>query len=182
MVTAIGLLLCNYCLDTGYQMTKPRRHSKNINSKGRSLYDPTQYLRLNYRMLESPQFRSLGGNDIRVLLEIAIRHHGYNNGRISAGLVDLANTLKMSKSTVQRSLEKLQRMKFIKMRKRGRFHGRIASEWEVTFLEAEGRNPSNEWGQTKALPYKRKPKEKTPLDEIYDEYERQQAEKLESGT
>lgn len=163
-------------------MYKKAKRRKNINAKGDSLYDPIQHLRLKYKMLESPQFRSLGGNDVRVLLELAIRHHGYNNGRISAGFVDLASTLKMSKSTVQRSLENLQKTKFIIMRKRGRFHGRIASEWEVTFLEMEGRNPTNEWGQKKALPYKRKPKEKAPIDEIYDEYERQQAEKLESGT
>jgi DNA-binding transcriptional MocR family regulator len=163
-------------------MYKKAKRRKNINAKGDSLYDPIQHLRLKYKMLESPQFRSLGGNDVRVLLELAIRHHGYNNGRIGAGLADLADTLKMSKSTVQRSLRNLQKTKFIIMRKRGRFQGRIASEWEVTFLEIGGRNPTNEWGQAKVLPYKRKLKEKTPLNEIYEECERQQADKLESGT
>ena len=163
-------------------MAKQSKRGKNIDAKGHSLYDPTQHIRLNYKMLESPQFRSLGGNDVRVLIEIAIRHHGFNNGRIGAGLADLADTLKMSKSTVQRSLRNLQKTKFIIMRKRGRFQGRIASEWEVTFLKIGGRNPTNEWGQAKALPYKRKLKEKTPLDEIYEECERQQADKLESGT
>jgi hypothetical protein len=163
-------------------MSKQCRRNNNINAKGRSKYDNSQYLLLTYKMLKSPQFRSLGGNDIRVLLEIASRHNGYNNGRIGAGLVDLSDALKMSKSTVQRSLNNLQKMKFLIMRKRGRFQGRIASEWEVAFLPTEGRGPTNEWGQAKALPCKRKPKEKTPLDEIYVEEERQRAERLESGT
>ncbi len=163
-------------------MPKQHKRNKNIDTKGRSLYDSSQHLRLYYKMLESPQFRSLKGNDIRVLLEIAIRHHGFYNGHIGAGMTDLAKVLKMSKSTVQRCLENLQRTKFIIRRKRGRFQGRIASEWEVTFLSVDAKSPTNEWGQAKALPNKRKLKEKSPLDEIYDESERQHAEKLESGT
>jgi len=158
-------------------MPKQRRQKNNINNKSRSKYDSSQYLRLSYNMIKSPQFRSLGGNDIRVLLEIASRHNGYNNGRIGAGLVDLADVLMMGKSTVQSSLKNLQKTKFIKLRKLGKFQGRIASEWEVAFLSSEGVPASNEWGQAKSLPYKRKPKPKTLLQEINEEIENQKLEK-----
>lgn len=158
-------------------MSKQRRRKNNINAKGRSKYDESQYLRLTYNMIKSAQFRSLGGNDVRVLLEIASRHHGYNNGRIGAGLVDLADVLMMGKSTVQNSLKNLQKTKFIKLRKPGKFQGRIASEWEVTFLTSEGLPASNEWGQAKSLPYKRKPKPKALLQEIYEEIENRELEK-----
>ena len=118
-------------------MPKQRKRSY-INAKGRSRYDDSQFLMVTHKMLQSPQFRSLNGNDVRVLLEICSRHNGYNNGRIGVGFEDLATTLMMSKSTVQRSLINLQNSKFLKLRKKGKFLGRIASEWEVTFLKSEG--------------------------------------------
>ena len=149
-----------------------KRNSKNINATGRSKYNNNQYVTLNHNMLKSPQFRSLNGNDVRVLLEICSRHNGFNNGHIGAGLEDIANTLMISKSTVQRSLQKLQRTKFLKLRKKGRFMGRIASEWEITFLPSEGYKPTNEWGQTKALKNKRKPKPKPLEEELYEEIDK----------
>lgn len=143
-----------------------RRKSRNINAKGRSKYDDSQFLQLPHAVITSPQFRSLNGNDVRVLLEICSRHNGFNNGRIGAGYEDLVKTLSISKSTVQRSLKNLQRTKFLKCKKKGRFMGRIASEWEVTFIKSEGYSPSNEWGQAKALEKKRKPKPKSLEEEL----------------
>lgn len=137
---------------------------KNINNKGRSKYDDGQFLKLPHKLLKSPQFRSLKGSDIQVLLEICSRHNGINNGRIAAGYEDLSKKLMMSKSTVQRSLKNLQNTKFIKLRKQGQFMGRLANEWEVTFLPCEGRSPSNEWGQAPAIKRKRTIKIK-PLEE-----------------
>ena len=145
-------------------MSKQRKRS-NTNTKGRKKYDDTQYLRLDHKMLGSPQFRSLNGNDARILLEICLRHNGFNNGRIGAGYEDLAQKLMLGKSTIQRALKRLQKTGFIKLRKKGKFMGRIASEWEVTFLQREGYRPTNEWGQAKALKNKRKPKLKSLEEE-----------------
>ncbi len=137
---------------------------KNINRKGRNKYNGEQFLKLPYSLLTSLQFLSLNGSDVKVLLEISSRHNGYNNSRISAGYKDLSSKLMLSKSTVQRSLKNLEITGFIKCRKKGVFMGRRASEWEVTFLSCEGMPPSNEWGQTKPLKRKRKPRIK-PLEE-----------------
>lgn len=145
-----------------------RRKTKNINAKGRSVYDDARHLQLFTKMTSSKQFRSLRGGELKVLIEIASRHNGYNNGRIGAGLTDLSDTLFMSKSTVQRALEGLEAFGFVKRIKMGRFSGRIASEWEVTFLPAKSGKPSNEWGQKKPRKDKRKSKAKNFEQELLE--------------
>ena len=157
-------------------MPKKRRQTNNINAKGRSKYDDNQYLMLTYKMIKSPQFRSLNGNDVRVLLEICSRHNGFNNGRIPAGLQDLADTLMMGKSTADRCLRQLQKTKFIVMHKKGQFMGRIASEWEVTFLQSEGHRPTNEWGQAKAINRKRRAIPKTVEEDFLEDIKKMQQE------
>lgn len=163
-------------------MPQQKKRKNKVNATGRNQHETEQYLRIMYNMLRSPQFRSLGGNDVRVLLEIASRHNGFNNGRIGAGLEDLADTLMMGKSTVQRSLNYLRQTKFLKLRKPGMFSGRIASEWEVTFLKADGVEPSNEWGQSQSRSYKRKPKGETLLQQSHQEIELRRSENHEAGT
>lgn len=155
-------------------MSKKRR-SKNINAKGRSVYDGQQYLLLPYKLIKSSQFRGLNGNEVRVLLEICSRHTGFNNGRIGAGMTDLSNVLLMSKSTVNKALLGLQAFKLIKRIKKGRFHGRVASEWEVTFLKSENYQPTNEWAQQKSRKKKRKNK-KSLAEELENAPEVREAE------
>jgi len=150
-------------------MAKKRRPSKNINAKGRSKYDDSQFVMIPHAVLESPQYLSLKGNDVRVLFEICRRCHGFNNGRIGAGLTDLATKLNMSKSTADRCVKNLQKTKFLIKRKQGRFMGRLASEWEVTFLKSEGYRPKNEWGQAQTIKRKRKPKIKPLEDELFEQ-------------
>lgn len=155
-------------------MPKKRKKNSNVNAKGRSQYNAEQYLHLPYNIIRSPQFRSLNGNDVRVLLEISSRHNGYNNGRIGAGQEDLANILMMSKSTSKRALENLQKTKFIVCQKQGRFTLRLASEWRVTFINSVGLPSTNEWGQEKALENKRKRPPRTLVEEMMDEIEKMQ--------
>ena len=145
-----------------------KRKGNSVNATGRAKYDGQQYLLLPYKLLRSPQFRGLNGNEVRVLIELASRHNGFNNGKIAVGMTDLAQMLHMSKSTVQRALEGLQMFGFIKCRKPGQFMGRLASEWEVTFLKSDGLKPSNEWSQKKARNHKRKKKPKTLAEDLRD--------------
>ena len=158
-----------------------KRKGSNINAKGRSKYDASQFTMLTHRMLQSPQFRGLNGNEVRVLLEICTRHSGFNNGRIGVGMTDLSKTLSMSKSTVSDALTGLQGFGFIKCLKKGQFMGRRASEWEVTFLPSEGLKPSNDWAQKKARKQKRKKPPKSFLEELQNcpEMKKQQEQKIE---
>jgi len=144
-----------------------KKHStNNINSKGRKKYDDRQFTPLHHSMIQSPQFRGLSGNELKVLLEICSRHGGYNNGKIAAGMKDLSDKLLIGKSTVQRVLIALEGFGFIKRVKRGQFTGRTASEWKVTFIQSEGMRASNDWGQKKARTQRRKKPPKSLLQEM----------------
>lgn len=159
-----------------------RKH-KNINAKGRSLYDASQYLGLGYTMLSSPNFYALKPAAIKVLLEIGRRHTGYNNGRIAASYDDLAGTLHMGKTTVFRACEELEYYGFIKLRKRGQFWGRRANEWEVTFIRSEGYHPTHEWKQIKPRRQKRPARSRSDaISEIanFPEFSEQRREKIEA--
>lgn len=132
--------------------------SKNINAKGRSKYNNDQYLKLSYGLLRHPNFRALNGSAVKVLLELCVRHNGFNNGKIVLSSDDGAKILHMSKATLFRAFADLEYYGFIKLKKLGRFLGRKASEWEVTFLSSEGYHPSHDWKETKKRLRKRKKK------------------------
>lgn len=134
-------------------------------------------------MLSSPNFLALKPASIKVLLEIARRHTGFNNGRIGASYDDLAKTLHMGKTTVFRACEELEYYGFIKLRKRGQFLGRKANEWEVTFLQSEGYHPEHEWKQAK--PRRRKRSGRSQIDAVSEivnspEFLEQRREKIEA--
>ncbi len=140
---------------------------KNINAKGRSLYDGSQYLSLGYNMLSSPNFLALNPAAVKVLVEIGRRHTGFNNGHIGASYDDMAKRLHMSKATVFRACEDLEYYGFIKLRKRGQFWGRKANEWEVTFIQSEGYHPTHDWKEAKPRLRKRPARSKIdPINEI----------------
>ncbi len=139
---------------------------KNITPKGRSQNPEGQYLKLNHSLLNHDNFHALNGNAIKVLLEVASKHNGYNNGKIAASSQCLANTLGMSKSTVHTALRNLEYFGFVKLIKRGYFTGRRASEWEITFLRSEGSNPTNEWKLSKP---RLKPRKRTKKESLFSE-------------
>lgn len=153
------------------------RKSKNINAKGRSVFDSTRYLMLPYKMIQSPQFRGLKGNEVRVLLEICLRHNGFNNKRLGVSITDLSRDLLMSRSTASEALLALQAFGFVKCIKKGQLHGRLASEWEVTFLKGENYIPTNDWANCKARKKKRKKPPKGIVEEIMQSPEMMEAEK-----
>ncbi len=160
------------------------RKSKNINQKGRSKWDGGQHLRLPYGMLRHPNFLSLSGSALKVMLFMTTKHTGFNNGKIALSYEDMAKALHISKATALRACEDLEYYGFMKLKKAGHFYGRKASEWEITFVESEGMPPSHEWKEAKPRlrARKAKPTSKTVIDEIFEspEYLESRRQKIEA--
>lgn len=161
------------------------RKQKKANATGRNAGPTEQHVRLSYHMLGHPNFRALNGASTKVLLALAVRHTGYNNGRIVASYDEIAQTQSMSKTTVSRACKQLEYYGFIKLRKRGHFYGRRANEWEITFVKSAGYHPTHDWKHEK--PKRNRPssqsKPSTAVDEIINlpEYAHQRQEKIKSG-
>lgn len=126
-------------------MGKKRRKS---NKTGRSV--ESQYAPLPYNFIKCDAFRQLPGNALKVFMELRARHDGYNNGRICLSLDECTRLLGMGKGTAQAAFKMLVERGFARLRKRGRWLGRKASEWELTCLPCDGHPPTNEWKQWKS--------------------------------
>lgn len=146
------------------------RKSKNINQKGRSKWDGEQHLRLPYGMLRHPNFLALSGSALKVLLFMVTKHNGFNNGKIALSYDDMAEALHIGKATALRACEDLEYYGFIRLKKAGHFYGRKASEWEITFVQSEGIQPTYGWKDAKPRLRARKVKRsaKTAIDEIVE--------------
>ncbi len=114
-----------------------------VNAKGRN--DTEQYVKISYRMLRSPAWRSLGGPAVKVYFELRTRYMGSNNGQLTLSLDEAARLLKIGKATVGRALIELQVKGFIVMTKRGRWYGRQATEYAVTDKPLNGIPATNSW-------------------------------------
>ena len=124
-------------------------------------------------MAQSPAIRLLNGHALKVLIELRTRFNGYNNGKIILSYEDACRTLGMSKATVKRAFDELQEVGLIKLIKQGRWHGRMASEWCMTFENREGQPPTHEWKQWQApirppAPQKVKPRYPNGIPACFD--------------
>lgn len=106
----------------------------------------------------SPAFNELKGIELRLYMALAIRHDGYNNGKIVLGARDAAKELRVSKNTVLPCFRRLVELGLIIRRVKGEIYldktgkvsadsERIASEWEITDY--------NTWEDTTQVPAKR---------------------------
>jgi biotin operon repressor len=139
-------------------MTSPhKRNRRKVNKDGRN--SEHQYWNLPYSMIQSPAYKLLSGSALKVLHELRSRFNGYNNGRIFLSYEDAASQLAMSKSTVKRAFDELQVVGFIVQTAVGKWYGRKASEWRMTFEVSNGHPATHEWKQWQA-PQRRKPPQK----------------------
>ena len=136
-----------------------KRHKRKVDKTGRNAEH--QYWNFPYSMARSLAFQQLSGVAAKVLIELRTRFNGYNNGRISLSLEEGAALLAMSKSTVKRAMEELVEVGFIRLVRQGRFYGRLASEWRLTFEDFDGQRgtATHEWKQWQA-PQRRDPPRK----------------------
>lgn len=114
-----------------------------------------QFLPLPYSMIQSAAFRSLSGGALKVFLEVRTRFNGKNNGRLSLSSQQAADLLGMSKSTISRAFKELQDKGFLKLRTKGQWYGRKASEFIATDKSFDGFAPTRDWQNWKP------PKQKT---------------------
>ena len=122
-----------------------RRH----NNKGRSRREG-QYAPLSYSMLKHPAWRGLGGNAVKVWLEIRSRYtvrgdDSNNNGELTLSMDEAARLLNIGKSSVSRAFKELQEAGFLVKEKPGHWYGRKATEWRVTDLACKGKLASRDW-------------------------------------
>lgn len=104
-----------------------------------------QFLPIPYAMARSAAWRSLRGTAIKVYVELRLRYHGGNNGKLSLSMDEASRLLGMSKSTAQAAFSELIDKGFIKMTKRGAWYGRQASEYAVTDRRLDGHPATNDW-------------------------------------
>ncbi|MDO5667372.1 MAG: hypothetical protein Q4G44_06065 [Alcaligenaceae bacterium] len=79
------------------------------NKKNKADRDGAQFLALPHVVIESEAFKSLTGNAIKLLIDIAVQFNAMNNGRLSASWTYLSKKRGWtSKSTIKRSLNMLE--------------------------------------------------------------------------
>ena len=121
-----------------------KRGRRGINATGRNKGDG-QFLAIPYSMAHSPAFRSLSGPALKVWIELRTQFNGHNNGQVSLSFQRAADLLGMSKSTVGRAFKALEEKGFAKLRKRGQWYGRLASEYTLTDVPYCGHPASRDW-------------------------------------
>lgn len=121
------------------------RRGRRTNATGRS--EGGAYAPLPYPLLQSPAWRSLSGAAVKVWLELRTRYNGANNGKLTLSLDEGARILGLGKATVGRAFDELEAKGFVALQRRGKWYGRLASEWTVTDKGTDTAPPSNAWRQ-----------------------------------
>ena len=104
-----------------------------------------QCLPIPFSMSRSHAFRSLSGPALKVWVELRCRYNGGNNGRLSLSFRQAAEHLGLSKTTVARAFAELVEKGFIKLRRAGRWYGRLATEWILTDVKYDGYPATRDW-------------------------------------
>jgi hypothetical protein len=111
---------------------------KSHNPTGRSKNDAS-HLRLYHWIIRSEGYRALSCAARGVLIEIALGHHGANNGRLGLSVRDAAERCRLARGTAARAFSELQEVGFIDCVTKGAFSlkARHASEWRLTWLKCD---------------------------------------------
>jgi hypothetical protein len=100
-------------------------------------------------VIDSTAYRALSPVGRSLLVEIARRFNGRNNGFIGMSVRDAAERLRVSKDTGQRAFKELEDLGFIVCASRGHFDRKSphASEWRITVWACNrtGALPSKEF-------------------------------------
>lgn len=108
------------------------------NNKGRSKSGPP-FVMLFYYIMDSDAWRGLNPASRAVLMQIARRYNGSNNGFLGASVRDLSDECNIAIGTVTASLKTLEAVGFIVTVRKGGFSCkvRLASEYRLTWLKCD---------------------------------------------
>jgi hypothetical protein len=118
-------------------MARNRRPGSRANATGRS--EVARYVQLHHWMLDCPAYASLRPMPRALLIELARRFNGSNNGEIGLGEREAAARLAVAdRKAVRRAFSELESAGFIVKTRAGAFNvkaadGRRASEWRLTW-------------------------------------------------
>jgi hypothetical protein len=122
-------------------MKGPKR--RRANASGRN--EGEQFLPLPYATTRCDAWRSLSGPGVKVWVELRSRYNGGNNGKLSLSWDEAVRLLGLGKGTVGRAFEELQEKGFGVIVRRGRWYGRLATEWRLTDLSCDGHPPTKDY-------------------------------------
>jgi helix-turn-helix protein len=107
--------------------------TKSHNKTGRSI-KPERYVMLMHWMLKSEAWNACNAVERAIYLLLALRYNGQNNGTISLSVREIADNLKIGKTTASMAIKGLVEKGFIVVMKKGAFSRkcRHATEWRLT--------------------------------------------------
>lgn len=98
------------------------------------------YTTFQHWTLKSEAMLALSGNATKLMLRLALRHNGVNNGQITMSVREAANEVRCTTNTATKLFEELERLRFISCTRKGSFsqkHG-MASVWLLHWLPRNG--------------------------------------------
>jgi DNA-binding transcriptional regulator YhcF (GntR family) len=100
------------------------------------------HVRLYRWLLDSPAYLSLSCPARAVLIEIARKYNGFNNGRIGLSVREVADRCHIAPGTACKAFVTLQERGFIDCTEKGAFSlkSRHASEWRLTWVKCDATN------------------------------------------
>ncbi len=102
-----------------------------------------RFAMLKFGMMDSPAWRALSGDAVKLLLAVWRRYNGHNNGEISYGIREAAELLDRDKNTIMRRFQELVDKGFLAIESKGAFSvkTKMATVWRIT-LEPAGGTPA----------------------------------------
>lgn len=96
-----------------------------------------RYVALHFWLLESEAFGALSGNAVKLLVRLAARYNGVNNGAISMSVREAKAELGCSLNHAAKCFRELESAGFIEATQRGAFDWkkRHATTWRLTWVD-----------------------------------------------
>ena len=122
---------------------------KYIKNKGRS---KQTFVMMRHDIIDSEAYRSLSAVARCVLLEVARRYNGHNNGDIPLSCREAAQLVSVSKDTAGRAFRELLSVGLLRENGENYFYNinRKSRRWELTYEAYQGRKARNDWKKFKA--------------------------------
>ncbi len=108
----------------------------------RKLPQGEQYIMWHRWMLDSPAYRALSGNEVKLMTLLHRRYNGVNNGAISMSVREAAAEVGCCPNHAVKCFKNLERVGFVVATQKGAFDwkSRHATTWRLTWLPTK--NPS----------------------------------------